>query len=262
MNKRFFITIIVMGVVLFSLVACSHARTSFDFERASIISVCIEDAVPGYYADTLKIELDQKEMSNLIQIVPELQLKKGQSGQSNGIGSDYSIVCYGENGSKLYKFDVDSSHNLNMEDSYLEHNTKLDEFLGNLETTYGFLNYDNGERLPGPEFLKFTDIISKIKFVEHTETNFDDGVSYILKKDEVDRLKGGISKAVYSEGKELYDGDMMYRINAFDKWGSFVYSIFVTPEYDVYINGRPYEYDSIKDWLDEMEEVSGFADKH
>ena len=253
-----------MAVVAASctMVACNHARTEFDFDRACITSVYIEDSVPGYYEDTLKIELDQKEVSIFMQIVPELQLKNGQSGQSNGIGSDYSIACYGENGSKLYKFDVDSSHNLNMEDSYLEHNTKLDEFLANLETTYGFLNYDNGERLPGPEFLKFTDNISKIKFVEHTETNFDDGVSYILKKDEVDRLKGGISKAVYSEGKELYDGDMMYRINAFDKWGSFVYSIFVTPEYDVYINGRPYEYDSIKDWLDEMEEVSGFADKH
>ena len=231
----------------------------FVFNREQIDTVIIEDSVKGYYEDDLRIELNSSELSAFISLVPELELRDGQTGQGSNSGSSYNIVCMNEKGELLYTFTVDSAHNLNMEDMNLKKNDVLDGFLDKLEDKYGIKTVEDLKRNPGAGYFALTDRIAKMDFYEFTETNFDIGINYTLKEEEVEELKKGIANASLDRVKETAEEDYLYRITACDKWGSSIYFVTVTSGNEVDINGRAVEYDSIKEWLEQMERVSGYV---
>lgn len=130
-------------------------------------------------------ELEPDEIADFVALVPELEIRDGQSGQRLGYGGNYAFVCLDENGDALYTFVVDFSRNLNMEDKHLWHNDELVEFCNKLEDKYGLDVSENLDRNPGPEYFNLTDRIAKIHISEYTETNFDEGVEYTYTEEEV-----------------------------------------------------------------------------
>lgn len=262
MKKKLVSAIAASLFLLILVCGCGDKKKTsakFDFNREQIDSVIIEDSVKGYYEDELSIEMSVNELSVFMSIVPELEVRDGQSGQGSCCGSTYNVVCRNETGDALYTFTVDASHNLNMEDKHLWHNDALDQFFDDLEAKYGFKVTENRERTPGPGYFSLTDHIAKLEFSEYTETNFDEGVEYTCTAKEVEELRDGISHAALDEAPKPDTDKYLYRIYAFDKWGSTVYDIFVYEDFLVTINGRMVSYDSVKDWLLEMEKVSGYV---
>ncbi len=259
--RKNFVAAVLMGITaLAMLTACEdkkEAEKSF-FDREQISSVVIEDAVKGYYEDDLEIELGSNELSVFMSLVPELELRDGQSGQLNCLGGSYNIVCRNESGDAVYTFTVDSSHNLNMDDKYLWHNEAADEFFDKLENKYGLKTSENYSRNPGEGYFSVTDRIAKIDFSEYTETNFDEGVEYTLTEKEVEELKDGVSSAAFSSEQTANKDEYLYMIWTYDKWGSLIYQIVVRSDV-VEINDRAVDYDSVKDWLKKIEDVSGYV---
>ena len=174
-------------------------------------------------------------------------------------GGTYDIVCLDETGETLYTFSIDSSRNLNMEDAHLWHNDELVEYFKGLEDKYGLEPTENYDRNPGPKYFSLTDRIAQFEFDEFTETNFDEGIAYTYTAEEVAELRDGLSNAVISSDQTPSGEEYLYMISSFDKWGSFIYHIVVAPDNTVRINDRTVEYDSVKDWLMEMERVSGYV---
>ena len=261
MRKKF-VAVALAGISALAILTACEIKTGpakFDFDRTRIDSVIIEDSVKGYYEDDLRIELDVNELSQFMSMVPELELRDGQAGQGSGEGGAYNIVCMNEDGEALYTFTVDSSHNLNMEDKHLWHSEGLDKFFDELEDKYGLTTIENKNRKPGPEYFSLADNIAKIKFSEYTETNFDEGVDYTLTAKEVEELKNGISQATFLPEQWPKKEDYLYSFYTVDKWGSISYSITVISNHEVNINGRAVDYDSVKDWLHKIEEVSGYV---
>lgn len=261
MRKKF-VAVALAGISALAILTACEVKpgpAKFDFDRTQIDSVVIEDSVKGYYEDDLRIELDTSELSRFMSMVPELELRDGQAGQGSGEGGAYNIVCRNEGGVEQYTFTVDSSHNLNMEDKHLWHSEGLDKLFDELEDKYGLTTIENMKRKPGAEYFSLTDDIAKINFAEYTETNFDEGADYTLTAKEVEELKNGISQATFLSEQGPKKEDYLSRIYTVDKWGSISYSITVISDHEVNINGRAVDYDSVKDWLLKIEEVSGYV---
>ena len=250
--------VIVLAILACTLIGCGlNKNASFKFEREKIKNVYIEDAVKGYYTDELKIELTPNEIALFMQMVPNLEVKKGQSGYGSDRGGNYLIVCYDDNDEKLYEFNVDSGHSLNLEDCYLKATDDFDAFFDEIEVKYGITLKEARSRQPGPEFFSRTEYITKIEFNEHTANNFIKGVDYTFSKEEVEELKGGIAQARFIEGEPFDVNKTLYSIDMYDKWGSSVYCVSVSEDNEVRINSRAVDYDSIKEWLSKMEQTSG-----
>ena len=233
----------------------SEEETGYIFESEKIVTVLIEDPFPGEYEDDFSEELTQEELSIFLRMVPNLEYREGNTGQ----GHKFRLVCLDGDGAVVEEFMVDSSYNLNHGDQFnLYHDDESAWFLKNLADSHGY-NWDYLKgRFPGSAFLDNLSKVSTINFNEITENNFIEGAEYTLGNVDAESVKLGLADAVFTGGYED-DFTPIYVISMFDKYGSELYRVNVTPDKKVFFNNYPVEYDSVKEWLNQLETISGFS---
>jgi hypothetical protein len=253
-KKGIFLTGILFATQLL-LVSCDKKVQGYDLDRENIATVCMEEAFPGKYSEDLWQELDTREMSVFLGMVPSLEYRNGITGQ----GFNYRMVCYDDNGNVVDEFMVDSSYNLNNKAGFnLYHNDDCKEFFKDLEAAHGISKEYIYDRAPGSEYFSKLPDVSKMNFYENTENNFIEGVDYTLKENEVEEVRELLGSAVFT-GNASKDIDCLYYVSMYDEFGSSLYTVAVTKDFDVYVDGDQVEYDSVKDFIEKIEKISGYS---